>query len=100
MPIVWTDRHRLHEPGGEIWVGVRTRGTELPARAERIRSALAEAGADFVDAEPHDDAALLRGPRRRRCSTTSSAWERWEAAGCPTTPARTGSCRTSSRPPG
>ena len=37
-------RHRLHEPGGEIWVGVRTPGTELPARAERIRAALASLG--------------------------------------------------------
>ena len=20
-PVVWSDRHRLHEPGGEVWVG-------------------------------------------------------------------------------
>ena len=38
MPVVWSDRHRRHEPGGEVWVGVRTPGTELPERAERVRA--------------------------------------------------------------
>ena len=33
IPIVWSDAHSLHEPGGEVWVGVRTPGTEVPARA-------------------------------------------------------------------
>ena len=59
MPVVWSDRHRLHEPGGEVWVGVRTPGTEVPERAERIRAALAAEGARIVDAEPHRDADLL-----------------------------------------
>ena len=45
MPVVWSERHRLHEPGGEVWVGIRTPGTEIPARAERIRDALAGRGA-------------------------------------------------------
>ena len=49
MPVVWSERHRLHEPGGEVWVGVRTPGTELPDRAERIRAELERAGARFVD---------------------------------------------------
>ena len=34
LPIVWSDRHRLHEPGGEVWIGVRTPGTEVPRRTE------------------------------------------------------------------
>ena len=44
MPVVWSDDHRLHDPGGEVWVGVRIPGTELPERAERIREALDGAG--------------------------------------------------------
>jgi hypothetical protein len=51
MPVAWSDDHRLHDPGGEIWVGVRTPGTELPERVERIREALEAEGARFVDAE-------------------------------------------------
>jgi len=33
MPAVWSDRCLLHEPAGEIWVGVRTKGTEIPEGA-------------------------------------------------------------------
>ena len=55
MPVVWSDDHRLHEPGGEVWLGVRTPGTELPERAERILAALTEAGAPIVDASPQPD---------------------------------------------
>ena len=48
MPVVWSDRHRSHDPGGEVWVGVRIPGTELPARAERIREQLEADGARIV----------------------------------------------------
>jgi acetoin utilization deacetylase AcuC-like enzyme len=81
MPVVWSDRHRLHEPGGEVWVGVRTPGTELPARAERIREALAEAGARIVAAEKHPDDTVLRVHGAALVAYLSSAWEEWKAAG-------------------
>ena len=38
-------------------------GTEVPARAERIREALAEAGARFVEAEEQPRRGARRGPR-------------------------------------
>jgi acetoin utilization deacetylase AcuC-like enzyme len=81
MPVVWSDLHRLHDPGGEIWVGVRTPGTELPERAERIRAALAAAGARLVDAERHDDDALLAVHDRELIEYLTGAWREWEAAG-------------------
>jgi acetoin utilization deacetylase AcuC-like enzyme len=86
MPVVWSDRHRLHEPGGEIWVGVRTPGTEVPERAERIRAALAAAGARFVDARPAGDDALLAVHDRERLDYLEGAWRDWEAAGLPRDP--------------
>ena len=45
MPVVWSDDCRRHEPGGEVWIGLRTPGTELPDRIDAIRSALAGLGA-------------------------------------------------------
>ena len=81
MPVVWSERHRQHDPGGEIWVGVRTPGTELPARAERIRAALAEAGARFVETAPHPDDDLLRVHDPALVGHLSRAWEEWRAAG-------------------
>ena len=59
MPVVWSDRHRLHRPGGEVWVGVRTPGTEVPERAELIREALMAAGAPLVEADECESEALL-----------------------------------------
>ena len=81
MPVVWSDRHRLHDPGGEVWVGVRTPGTELPARADAIRATLAREGARFVDAEAHDDHALLAVHDAELVEYLAGAWREWEAAG-------------------
>src|SRR6188472_1077077 len=81
MPVVWSDRHRLHNPGGEVWVGVRTPGTELPARADAIRSTLARQDARFVEADAHDDYALLAVHDAELLEYLAGAWREWEAAG-------------------
>jgi acetoin utilization deacetylase AcuC-like enzyme len=81
MPVVWTDDHRLHDPGGEIWVGVRTPGSELPARLERIREALEAEGASFVAAEAQPDDALHSVHDAELTTHLARAWSDWEAAG-------------------
>jgi acetoin utilization deacetylase AcuC-like enzyme len=86
MPVVWSDLHRLHDPGGEIWVGIRTPGTELPARAERIRDALSADGARFVDAKPQPDDAVLKVHDPALLSYLTAAWAEWEAAGLTSDP--------------
>ena len=63
LPIVWSDRHRLHEPGGEVWVGLRTPGTEVPARADAIRAALEACDARVRRGRT---ASRRRRPRRPR----------------------------------
>jgi acetoin utilization deacetylase AcuC-like enzyme len=80
MPVVWSDRHRLHDPGGEVWVGVRTPGTEVPERAERVRDALAAEGARIVDAEPHPDEAVLTVHDPEVLTYLTDAWQNWKAA--------------------
>ena len=86
IPVVWADEHRLHEPEAEIWVGVRTPATELPARADAIRETLEAAGADVVAAEPHDDAALEAVHDPALLAFLASVWREWEAAGLPDDP--------------
>jgi acetoin utilization deacetylase AcuC-like enzyme len=81
MPVVWTDRHRLHDPGGEVWVGVRTPGTEVPERAERVRAALEADGARLVEAKPQPDAAFLAVHDPALLAYLDGAWREWEAAG-------------------
>ncbi len=81
MPVVWSDSHRLHDPGGEVWVGVRTSGTELPERAERIRAALAAQGVRFVGPERQADDALTSVHDPELAGHLSEAWSEWNAAG-------------------
>ncbi len=58
--VVWSPETRRHAPGAEIWVGVRTPGTEVAERVDRILAALEEAGGfDVRTATAHDDDALL-----------------------------------------
>ena len=83
LPVVWSDRCLLHEPQAEIWVGVSTLATEIPARAEAIRDAL---DARVVDAEPHADEPLLEVHDPELLAYLASAWEEWEAAGLPEDP--------------
>ncbi len=86
IPVVWSDRHRLHQPGAEIWVGVRTPGTEVPERAERIRAELEARGARIVAATEHPDSALLAVHDPELIDYLFSAWDRWQAAGLPEDP--------------
>jgi acetoin utilization deacetylase AcuC-like enzyme len=81
MPVVVDERCRLHDPGGEVWVGVRTPGTEVPARLDVIRSTLAEAGARVVDAERHPDDELHEVHDPRLLDYLAGAWEEWERSG-------------------
>jgi acetoin utilization deacetylase AcuC-like enzyme len=86
MPVVWSEACLLHDPGGEVWVGVRTPGTETKARAEAIRAALVEAGASLVPAEPHPDEALLTVHDAGLVEYLRTSWSAWDAAGLPADP--------------
>jgi acetoin utilization deacetylase AcuC-like enzyme len=79
MPLVGADSCRLHEPGGEIFVGVRMPATEVPARLDRIRDALS--GATLVDAVAHDDGFLLEVHDAKLVEYLSGAWEDWSTSG-------------------
>jgi acetoin utilization deacetylase AcuC-like enzyme len=58
IPVVWSPATLRHEPMREVWVGVSTDGTELPARVDRILAATS--GHEQVEATPHDDHILSR----------------------------------------
>jgi acetoin utilization deacetylase AcuC-like enzyme len=83
LPFVWSDDVLRHEPGSEVWLGLPTPGTEVPARAERIRDALVDAGARPIEAVPHTDDALLAVHDDELVSFLRTAWADWQAAGLP-----------------
>ncbi len=81
MPVVWTDRHRLHEPKGEVWLGVWIEGTEVPARGDRIRAALAEAHASFIEPNHYDDGPFEAVHDPDFLSFLATAYDDWVAGG-------------------
>ena len=86
MPVVRSRSEGAHDPGGEIWVGVRTPGTEVPERAERIGAALEAGGARLVDALPHPDAELEAVHDRELLDYLAAAWGLWDEAGLTSDP--------------
>src|SRR4051794_37682815 len=81
MPVVWSDDHRLHDPGGETWLGLEIPPDEIPARAERIRDVLAGEGARFVDARRQPDDALTAVHDEELIRHLERAWADWREAG-------------------
>ena len=58
IPVVWSQDCLLHEPGGEVWLGLREAGTEVPERATVILDTLRDAGAPVLPARRHEIADL------------------------------------------
>lgn len=81
MPVVWTDLHRLHDPAGEVWVGVKIPGSEVSERGEVIREALTAAGAPFVGMVEHGSAPLRKVHAAGLLDYLESAYAGWLAAG-------------------
>src|SRR5438128_6614073 len=82
-PFVWSDDCLRHEPDAEVWVGVRTPATEVPARALAIREALGAAGSREVAATPHDDTTLLAVHDGALVEFLRTAWDEWSGADLP-----------------
>lgn len=83
MPVVWHERCLLHEPDGEVWLGVWEAGTEVPERARVLLGALRSAGAEVLAAQAHDDRAILAVHDAALVEHLASVWDQWEAAGLP-----------------
>jgi acetoin utilization deacetylase AcuC-like enzyme len=83
VPVVWSEDCLRHDPAGEVWLGVREPGTEVPARALVLRDALAAAGAPVTAAREHDDTILRRVHDPALLGHLASVWADWEAAGLP-----------------
>lgn len=81
--VVWSERTRLHEPKGEVWVGVPTVGTEVAERVDRILDALAGEGHAILDAAPHDDAALEAVHDAAFLRHLAGVHAEWMASGIP-----------------
>jgi acetoin utilization deacetylase AcuC-like enzyme len=83
VPVVWSEACLRHEPRGEVWLGVRDPGTEVPARALVLRDALRAAGAPIVAAEEHGEEILRAVHDPELLDHLAGIWADWTAAGYP-----------------
>ena len=81
VPVVWSEDCLRHEPAGEVWLGVRDPGTEVPARALVLRDALSAAGAPVLPAREHDDTVLREVHDPLLVDHLAAVWADWSAAG-------------------
>jgi len=81
--VVWSEDCLRHDPGGEVWLGVRDAGTEVPARALALRDALVAAGAPIVEARPHGEQVLRAVHDGSLVDHLAGVWAAWEKAGYP-----------------
>ena len=81
--VVWSPDTRLHEPGGEIWVGVPTPGDELPERVDRILAAMTGPGFELVEASAHDDSVLSSVHDAGLLRHLETVHEEWMRSGIP-----------------
>lgn len=73
--VVRSPRARDHVPGAEIWLGMRTPGTEVPERVDAIEAAIADW--PTMPALPHGDDVLLRVHDARLVEHLRTVWDRW-----------------------
>jgi acetoin utilization deacetylase AcuC-like enzyme len=81
VPVVWSPDCLLHEPGGEVWLGVREAGTEVPERAMVILRALRDAGAPVLPASRHEVEDLHSVHHPDLVWHLAGIWADWEAGG-------------------
>jgi len=81
VPLVWSAHCLLHQPLAEIWLGVRTDGTEVAARATVIKEAVLAAGAPLVEATAHGDQTLSRVHDQAMLDYLRTIYPAWVDAG-------------------
>ena len=81
IPVVWSEECLRHEPGGEVWLGVREQGTEVPERAGVILAAVRAAGAPVLPAARHGDEVLRAVHDDALIGHLRTVWAEWEARG-------------------
>ena len=83
IDVVWSPTTREHVPSAEIWVGVRTPGTEVAERVDVLLDALTTAGHPLVEAAPHDDEVLGAVHDPALLEHLATVYARWTESGIP-----------------
>lgn len=80
---VWSEGSLLHDPGGEVWIGLPIDGDETPDRGWAMKAAIDRAGLEVVSPTEHPDSAITAVHDRGMLSYLQTAHEEWVSAGYP-----------------
>jgi acetoin utilization deacetylase AcuC-like enzyme len=83
IPVVVDPRCTGHDPQAEIWLGMRTPGTEVAERVTVIESTLRELGHEVVPAREFDDNWLSGVHSEELLDHLATVWDRWVDGGYP-----------------
>ncbi len=83
VPVVWSADCLRHEPAGEVWLGLRDPGTELPDRALVLRAALEGAGAPVQVPARTTTRSCAPCTTPRLVNHLAGIWADWDQAGLP-----------------
>jgi acetoin utilization deacetylase AcuC-like enzyme len=78
---VWSVDSFLHDPDGEVWIGIPIEGDETPPRGEAMRRALVASGLPVVGPEEHPDSAITAVHDPGMLAYLETAHDDWVAAG-------------------
>ncbi len=81
LPVVWDERHRRHDVGGGVWLGVELPSDETPERGDALLAAVTAAGATVHPATDHGDEPVLAVHAPEYLAFLARAHDDWLAAG-------------------
>lgn len=81
LAAVWSDDAFLHDPDGEMWIGLPLEGDEAPPRAAAMKEAIDAAGLTTIGAPAAFRLGHHHSPRAGMLSYLETPHNEWLAAG-------------------
>lgn len=86
LTAVWSEDSLAHDPEGEVWIGVRIEGDEIPERATMMRRAIDALGLGVIESVGDRDEAITAVHEAGMLEYLRTAYDEWVAAGYPEDP--------------
>jgi acetoin utilization deacetylase AcuC-like enzyme len=80
---IWSEGSLLHDPDGEVWIGMPIDGDETPDRGWTMKAAVDRAGLEVAAPVEHPDSAITAVHDPGMLSYLRTAHEEWVSAGYP-----------------
>jgi acetoin utilization deacetylase AcuC-like enzyme len=86
LSAVWSEGSLLHDPEGEVWIGVEIEGDETAERGLAMKRAIDALGVEIIEPREYPDEAITAVHDQGMLSYLATAHEEWVKAGYPEDP--------------